>query len=184
MFVLSEVAFEEPGEGAAIVFLLLLKVFFFSFLSIRGPKIIESPGTGCPYIFRTLVENHVRDDISFRASVPEFTIVCNTPMLEIESLVALVAGVKLCLKLDTSNLVIYSTAVFMCVPAPDLEKFCPDRNVLERLVPFRSVFCVFETRPFANVVQLVRDLHFVIRDLRTIRVSAARVADSCSKGAF
>ena len=177
-------AFEEPGEGAAIVFLLLLKVFFFSFLSISGPKIIESPGTRCPYIFRTLVENHVLGDIPFRASVPEFTIVCNTPVLEIESFVALVAGVKLCLKLDASNLVIHSTAVFMCVPAPDLEKFCPDRNVLERLVPFRSVFCVFETRPFANVVQLVRDTYFIIRDLSSIRISTTRVADSCSKGAL
>ena len=155
-------AFEEPGEGAAIVFLLLLKVFFFSFLSISGPKIIESSGTRCPYIFRTLVENHILGDIPFRASVPEFTIVCNTPVLEIESFVALVAGVKLCLKLDASNLVIHSTAVFMCVPAPDLEKFCPDRNVLERLVPFRSVFCVFETRPFANVVQLVRDTNIFL----------------------
>ena len=182
--VLSEVAFEEPGEGAAIVFLLLPNVFGMCFLSISGPKIIEVPGTRCPYIFRTLVENHVLGDISFSASVPELTIVCNTPVLEIESFVALVAGVKLCLKLDASDLVIYSTAVFMCVPAPDLEKFCPDRNVLERFVPFRSVFCVFETRPFANVVQLVRDSSFIIRDLSTIRVSTARMADSCCKGAF
>ena len=106
-------------------------------------------------------------------------------MPEIELIVGPEACVERCLKHDGSDLLILSATLFMLAPGPDLVKLRPDGDVLQRLVPFEFVVFVFTFTNqvgIRNVVQFVRDLCFRFRDVRTIGVLTARVADSCRKG--
>ena len=56
--------------------------------------------------FSAFVQKHVLVDVISRAFVPESTIAIDTPVLEVESFVALDACVKLRLELDGCNLLV------------------------------------------------------------------------------
>ena len=75
-----------------------------SILSVFGPKIIEVSGAVSPC--STFVQNHVLVDVISRAFVPESTIALDTPVLEVHSLIAFDACVKLRLELDGSDLLV------------------------------------------------------------------------------
>ena len=155
-----------------------------SILSVFGPKIIEVSGAGSP--FSAFVHNHVFVDVISRALVPESTIAFDTPVLEVHSLIAFDACVKLCLELDGSDLLVNCAITsFSWAPSPDLEKIWPDGNVLERHVPFEFVFSVLVTRIVTLEVQLVRDTNiFVFLDEFTIRSFTTNMADTWRKGAI
>ena len=155
-----------------------------SILSVFGPKIIEVSGAVSPC--STFVQNHVLVDVISWAFVPESTIALDTPVLEVHSLIAFDACVKLRLELDGCNLLVNCAFTsFSWAPSPDLEKIWPDLDVLERHVPFQSVFSVLVTRIVALKVQLVRDTNiFLFLYEFAICGFTTNMADTWRKGAI